>query len=213
MRFKSPHRLISWTAAAVLALVLPGGLLAFRSSLQPEEIEDAYSLGRSGNREELANFLKSYEHDFSYPASNPDVYVQSVEFETPYEQIVLRSVQTNGYSKFQAAEDYRANPRLVVVRVVTALKINYGGPIPADDGYRVVVFQSNPIEPRNVSNRVACNPYSPTAYPGITDCTVYTREIRLSFDASQFDPGHATVNVHLPGGQTLATSYDLSKLK
>lgn len=206
--------MIPWSAvAATLALLLPAAALAFHSSLQPEEIEDAYSLGQTTNHEDLANFLKLYEHDFPYPAGNPDVYVQSVEFETPYEQIVLRSARTNGYSKFQAAEDYRANPRLVVVRVVTALKLNYGGPIPAEDAYRVVVSQSNPIAPRNVSNTVTCNPYSPTAYPSVTNCTVYTREIRLSFDSSQFVPGRATVGVELPGGQSLETTYNLSKLK
>lgn len=206
--------MIPWLAvAATLVLLLPAAASAFHSSLQPEEIEDAYSLGQTTSHEDLANFLKLYEHDFPYPAGHPDVYVQSVEFETPYEQVVLRSARTNGYSKFRAAEDYRANPRLVVVRVVTALKINYGGPIPATSDYRVVVSQENPIAPRNLSNTVTCNPYSPTAYPGIADCTVYTREIRLSFDAAQFAPGRAAVRVELPGGQSLETSYNLSNLK
>lgn len=200
-------------AAAFVGLLLPLGAFAFRSSLQPEEIDDAYSLGQSGNQEELRDFFKQYRHDFQNRADNSDVYLQSVEFQTPYEQIVLRSEQTNGYSEFRAAEDYRANPGLVVVRVLTAIKINYSGPIPPASDYGVVVSQENRIAPRNISNTVTCNPFSPTVYPGIANCTVYTREIRLSFDASQFEPGRAMVRVELPAGQSLETSYDLSRLK
>src|SRR5580693_5184920 len=67
---------------------------AFNSSLQPEEVQDAYSLGQTTNHEELADFLKQYQHDFQYPADHPVAFVQSVEFQTPYEQIVLRTLRT-----------------------------------------------------------------------------------------------------------------------
>jgi hypothetical protein len=101
----------------------------------------------------------------------------------------------------------------VVVRVITGLRINYAGPAPPDDSYHVVVLQGNPIEPRNMTNKVTCDPYSATAYPVNTNCTVYTREILLSFDAAQFGPGQATVKVSLPENQSLETSFNLNKLK
>jgi len=194
------------------------GLLALKasavnSSLQPEEVQDAYSLGQTSNHEELADFLNQYEHDFKYPADNPVAYVQSVEFQTPYEQIVLRAMRTIGYSKFKADEDYRANPGLIIVRVVVALKLNYSGLVPAADSFQVVASQTKPIEPRKTTSNLICDPYSLFSPTVSNDCSIYTREILLSFDAVQFAPGRANVKVTLPFGQSLETKYNLDKLK
>src|ERR1019366_1667910 len=101
-------------AVALCGLLSPNAR-AFNSTLQPEEVQEAYSLGQTTNHEELADFLNQYEHDFKYPANNPVAYVQSVEFQTPYEQIVLRTLRTIHYTKFQADGDYRANAGLVIV--------------------------------------------------------------------------------------------------
>ena len=189
--------------------------LAIDTSLPPEEIEQARSLGRTSNHEDLAAFLKQYEHDFPYPSDHPIAYVQSVEFQTPYEQIVLRAMRNYAYTKFQAADDYHANPGLILVRVVTSLKINYVGPPPPADAYTVVVSQSKTIEPRNTVNAATCDPNSQLIYPYPvnTDCTVYTREIVLSFDADQFAPGRVTVKVMLREGGSLETTYNLNRLK
>lgn len=199
--------------AFALCAFLSLNALAFSSVLQPEEVQDAYSLGQASNHEELADFLNQYEHDFKYPSDNPVAFVSSVEFRTPYEQIVLRSLQTTQYSKFQAEEDYQADPGLVVVRVMVSLKINYSGPAPHADSFKVAVFQTKPIEPRNVTSTVLCDPYNPTDNPMLGNCIAYTREILLQFDAGQFTPGRATVRVKLPFGQSMETKYNLDKLK
>lgn len=187
--------------------------LAFNSSLQPEEVQDAYSLGQTANREKLAGFLNRYEHDFQYPSDNPAAYVQSVEFQTPYEQIVLRAHRTINYSKFQAEDDYQANPGLVVVRVVVSLKLNYSGPEPPAGSFKVAVSQAKSIEPRKVTSNVICNPFNWNDNSVAVNCTAYTREILLQFDAGQFAPGRATVKVGLLFGRSLETKYDLDKLK
>ena len=200
---------------AFCALLTLNGL-AFDTSLPPEEIEEAYSLGQTGNHQELAEFLKPYEHDFLFPNDHPPAYVQSVEFQTPYEQIVLRSLHGGAtYGKFQADEAYRANPGLVLVRVVVALRINYGGPLPPADSFRVGVSQAKPIEAQKTTNTLICDPYSQVPIPNGTnsDCSAYTREILLSFDAGQFAPGMATVKVALPFSRSLETKYNLDKLK
>ncbi len=138
------HRIASPRARAVriqlfllvLCALLSLNALALGTSLQPEEVEAAYSLGQTSNHEELADFLNQYEHDFKPAADNPVAFVSSVEFQTPYEQIVLRSLRTNQYSRFKAQEDYQANPRLVIVRVIVALKTGYSGPAPAADSFQ-----------------------------------------------------------------------------
>jgi hypothetical protein len=197
----------------LLCVLLSINALAFNLSLQPEEVEKAYSLGKTSNHEELADFLSQYEHDFKVPADNSIAYVSSVEFQTPYEQIVLRSLRTTQYSKFQAQEDYQADPTLVIVRVIVALKTGYSGPEPPADSFKVVVSQAKPIEPRNVTGTVLCNPLYTTEVPTFSDCVAYTREILLQFDAVQFAPGRATVKVTVPYRKSMQTSYDLDKLK
>lgn len=203
----------------VLALcgLLPLNALAFNSHLQPEEVEDAYSLGKTSNHEELADFLNQYEHDFKVPADNSIAYLSSVEFQTPYEQIVLRSLKTIQYSRFQAQEDYQANPRRIIVRVIVALKSAYAGPEPPGDSFRVLVSQAKSIEPGNVTTNVLCNPYYTNVYSEQSqtsgNCLVYTREILLQFDAKQFAPGRATIQVMLPGGKSMQTTYNLDNLK
>src|SRR5579863_2066816 len=158
----------------IFFLVLCGFLslsaLAFNSYLQPEEVEKAYSLGKTSNHEELADFLNQYEHDFKVPADMSIAYVSSVEFQTPYEQIVLRSLRTVQYSKFQAQQDYEANPTRVIVRVIVALKTGYSGPEPPADSFSAVVSQARPIAPLNAASTVLCNPLYTTEVPTFSDC-------------------------------------------
>jgi hypothetical protein len=221
MKFKNSYGLTSTRAHAVrvnasavaLFALLSLNALAFNSSLQPEEIQDAFSLGQPTNHEELASFINQYVHNFKYPSDNPVAFVQSVEFQTPYEQIVLRTERTSGYTKFQAEQDYRANPGLVIVRVVVSLKTGYSGPEPPADSFKIAISQAKPIEPHEMTGKVICNPYNWNGNPTVANCVAYTREILLQFDARQFAPGRATIKVDLPFGTSLETKYSLDKLK
>ena len=186
---------------------------AIKLSLQPEEVEDAYSLGQTSNHDELRDFLNQYEHDFKYTSNNTMAFVQSVEFQTPYEQIVLRSQKTIQYSKFRASEDYQANPTLVIVRAVVSLKAGYSGPTPPADSFKVSVSQANGIAPRNVTSNVLCDPSNYNYSSPVAECLAYTREILLQFDTSQFAHGSATVRVTLPYAQPMETKFNLDKLK
>lgn len=201
----------------VLCAVFSLNALAFDSFLQPEEIQDAYSLGQTFYHEKLADFLNQYEHDFNAPADDSIAYVSSVEFQTPYEQIVLRSLKTVQYSKFQAQEDYQANPTRVIVRVIVALKSGYSGPEPPSDSFKVLVSQAKPIEPGNTTSTVLCDPFSTNVYTdqiqSFGNCLGYMREFLLQFDAKQFAPGKATIKVTLLNGKSMETKYNLDNLK
>jgi hypothetical protein len=205
-------KLQTLTFLLFLCTLFAWNVSAFKLSLQPEEVEDAYSLGQSSNHEELRDFLNQYEHDSKYPPNNPIAFVQSVEFQTPYEQIVLKSQKTNQYSKFRASEDYLANPTLVIVRAVVTLKNGYTGPTPTTDSFKVSVSQASEIEPRNVTSNLLCDPSNYADNPAVL-CLGYTREILLQFDASEFAHGNATVRVTLPYSQPLETKFNLDKLK
>jgi len=202
-------------AALKLTLLLVGVWLliattsfAFSYPLQPEKVREAYSLGQTRGHEELGNFFKKYIHHFPYPAEKPTAYVESVEFRTPYEQIVLRSLQAARYTPFQADEDYQVNPGLVLVRFVVSYKSNYVGPLPPLDAFRFHVLQDEAIEPRKQTNGIVCNPYIDGSH-----CLNYIREVLLWFDAEQFAPGVATIKIETPEGATVKAKFDLDQLQ
>lgn len=211
MGWNTEPRSYRWVVSLVcLALLLPVNVFPFEYPLQPEAVEQAYSLGRTRNHEELSDFLNKYEHDFKPPAVSQIVYVTSVEFQTPYDQIVLKSFHSMQYDKFKAAEDYQAGAGAVFVRVVVALRMNYTGPVPAADSLQVKVSQTRPIEPAETTTRTLCNPYNVAEWGS---CSTYTCEILLRFDHHQFGPGKVTVKVFLPEDKSLETQFNLDKLK
>ena len=215
MKNAASARFHGWIVAlAWLAVLFPVVVFALDYPLQPEEVEQAYSLGRTTNHEELADFLKKYEHDFQYPSDNPIAYVTSIEFQTPYEQVVLKSFQSTQYDKFKAAEDYRAGAGAVFVRVVVALRRNLSGPVPAPDSFQVTVSQREQMNAVNTTTRVLCDPYNLVSpYGGPDSCQIYMREILLRFNHGQFGPGKVTVKVLLPQDKSLETQFNLSRLK
>lgn len=196
-----------------LALLFPIDAFPITHPLAPEDVQNAYSLGKTTHAENLNAFLSQYQRTFAYPSSKPFAYLQFVEFQTPYEQIVLRSRETPGYSKFQAADDYKANPGLIRVRVLASLRNDYSGPVPPEDSFQVAVSQARGITPRDVDTSVPCNPYNPLVYSTVANCEAYTREIDLTFDVSQFLSGRVRVKVMLPQSADQEIVFDLSRLK
>jgi hypothetical protein len=180
--------------------------VAFNYPLQDEHVREAYFLGRTTNNEKLTDFYKQYVHDFPFPASGRYFsVVESVEFRTPYEQIVLRSrLNLNQYSAQEAAEDYRAQPNLVIVRAMISYKMNYIGPLPPTSSFKVHVSQADPIEEKQLTVEPICSQWQ--------ECGVTRFAILLWFDAEQFASGPAKIKIVTPDGQTLRTEFDLDKL-
>ncbi len=100
---------------AVCALVAPTAL-AFHKHLTPEQVREAYFIGRDQNHRDA--FFAAYTHAPQQPNSGPNV--QSIEFWTPYQQVALRA-RNAGFDYFppDAEEDYLVNPiHEVIVRVL-----------------------------------------------------------------------------------------------
>ncbi len=85
------HQSVRVFGAALLitALTLANSARGLSYPLSSDEIREAYYLGRSTDGSKLAKFFGKYVHKFPYPAKGP--YVESVELQTPYEQVVLAS--------------------------------------------------------------------------------------------------------------------------
>lgn len=210
----APFRFLQGTIfLACLAILLPIGVLAIEYPLPTDQVDQAFSLGRSTDPEERADFLAPYQHIFQYPGSTPMAYVKSIELETPYEQVVLKSMRVPEYDESKAEEDYQAGGGTVILRAVVALEVGYDGAIPLDDNFDVTVSQGSRIEPQETKTTILCNPLNPFAKYPIDPCKVYTREYLLRFGQGQFGKGKATVKVKMPGGKSIETRFDIDKLK
>lgn len=208
-------------AALCIIVCLAGAqcVVAFVHRLQSEQIRDAYSLGDTTNNGELEGFLHQYVRYFPDPPKGP--YIQSVEFRTPFEQIVLRaSEHPANYDEQTAERDYDAEPALVVVRVLVYSTPTYPGTMHPPDpksvgvwsaedflrGFRFVVAQKRSLQPRRVSRRLLC--------PIAGTCDLFDAyEVQLDFDSSQFTSGVASVTVTTPDGQHVEARFDLDRLK
>lgn len=209
----SSHRcIISFFLSCLLAL-LPAAVSAIEYPLPADEVDHAFSLGRTNDSRELTGFLALYKHDFQYPADRPMGYVKSIELETPYEQVVLKSMRVQEYDRSMAEEDYQAAGGTVLVRAVVALVIGYDGAIPENDNFEVAVSQGDQIEPQETNTTVLCNPLNPFAKYPEEPCREYVREYILHFNQDQFGRGKVTVKVKTPGGKSQEAKFDLEKMK
>lgn len=186
------------------------GAYAFEYPVPPDDVLEAYYLGQTSDHAKLANFYQRYIQHLPYPSSHPIAYVESVEFRTPYEQIVLRSqMHLNRQTALEADDEYQKNPGLVQVRIVVSFKAGYESvwQPPDLDRYKISVSQGKVIEPKGTPSTGICNPSSEGA------CTNLRVEFTLRFDAEQFRQGVTTVKVVTPEGQAFQTKFDLTRLK
>lgn len=203
--------LASWLSAAAPAE-------AFLYPLSPEEVREAYFLGRTTQDEEVVKFIEPYLHRLPYPQKGP--YVESVEFRTPYEQIVLKTRQNLSNYSSQDAEHYSQHPELVVIRVLIFLTFTYQGPdvkSPADTvrlwtyqdllkDFAFRVEQQRDIRPKKIVAGPAC--------PFPNQCEPFDGfEVLLQFEADQFTSEKLTVQVTTSNGQDVRSEFDLAKLK
>jgi hypothetical protein len=189
-----------------LCLLASQSAVAVNYPLQEEQVREGYFLGRTTDGEKLTDFYKQYVHYLPFPARGPYFsHVESVEFRTPYELVVLRSREKlNQYSALEADEDYRAHPNLIAIRVMISFKSGYAGPIPLANSFKVRVSQADPIEPKKLTTQSICSVWQ--------DCGVTRFAVLLWFDAEQFASGAARVKITTPDGQILKTEFDLDKL-
>lgn len=186
---------------------------AFYYPLQETKIREAYLLGRSGDTAKITALLDPYARHFPFPPTGPRV--ESVEFRTPYAQVVRRSREhSNDYDLDQAEKDYASQPGLVVVSVIvySALISSESATHPSDRhepadpwlGFHFLVSQDHSIVPKNMRGRsLSGGRYDRGA----------RKEVLMEFDASEFGSGTAKVRVTTPDGQTVDAEFDLDALK
>jgi hypothetical protein len=204
--------------SALLTLTVPNAE-SFSYPLSPEQVREAYFLGETTDDQKVVTFLDLYIHRLPYPKKGP--YVESVEFRSPYEQVVLRSRQhLNNYSAADAQRDYDGNPKLVLLRILIFATPSYTGPTPPTKqsgvwrwtyedfvkGFQFAIAQERTLEPQKVTVGPACPPPN--------QCEPFSGvEVLLQFEAEQFTPGIANIQIRTPDGQEVRTEFNLDALK
>jgi hypothetical protein len=185
---------------------------AYVHPLSQESIREAHFLAHTPDAKKRAAFFERYTRHFPLPVKGP--YVESIEFQTPYEQAVLRSLRHwNNYDAQQAEKDYAAQPDVVMVRILihsTPTYPRFGadssdsqdraamGPGDFWPGFQFHVAQEQSVQPKMVNSRPLRGGQ---------------REALLEFDAAQFGSGTASVEVTTPDGQIVRAEFDLDELK
>ncbi len=205
--------LASVVAFAVSAALAPVAL-AFHHHLSPEDVREAYFIGRDQNHR--GAFFANYVHSPQLPDTGPDL--ASIEFRTPYEQVAIRARDaSDDYFAPDAAQDYVEHPiHEVIVRVLifdTQTFYFHGNASAADAArtFKYLISQNGrQLEPSKLTadgtETLGLGSAGSGVEPGI--------DVHLHFDTSQFksdDP--VTVEVLAPTGQTYSTTFDLAQLK
>jgi hypothetical protein len=211
----------TWLGAVALSLLTLASA-AFEYPVRDYSVREAYFLGRRKD-EKTAQFLARYVQRFPLPKSGP--HVAEVEFRTPFEQIVLRARNApDGYSSQRAAQEYRAQAERVVVRVLIYLTPTYPAHTPIhiliyepielrpEDFWREFDIRVNQKDDEVAPRRISGKPIYTTAdvggLPGLIGA-----EVELEFDAADFSPEPARVEILAPDGQRVRAVFDLEKLR
>lgn len=194
------------------ALIAPPAL-AFHDHLSPEQVRDAYFIGRDQNHRDA--FFANYAHSPQLPDTGPDV--ASIEFRTPYEQVAIRARdnQWRNYFPPDAEKDYEGHPAEVIVCVLI-----YETPTfyfaatnaqPDTGGFKFHISQGG--HSINYAT-VTVDDTLPVGAGSNGSGGFNGMDIHLHFDSSQFkSDAPVTVDVLAPNGQTYSTTFDLAALK
>lgn len=218
-----PNILRSFLAVSISILLIAPASLAFNTPLSDEAIREAYFLGQRRD-ETMANFLERYKQHLSVPESGP--HIASVEFLTPFAQLVLRSKDHSvGYSAQQAALEHRGEEEVVVVKIELLFTASYGALIqkPTHDSSRSPMgfeFRASDfwkdvdvqVMDRDRVLKPAKFRGEPVYFCG-DGCVLAGATLQLEFPARFFDSESASVHVVPPQGPEVWVDFDLVALR
>lgn len=197
----------------LIGLLAPQFSAAFEHPLRSYSIWEAYLHGARNN--EGPAFLARYAKQLPLP--NSGAHVAAVEIRTPYEQVVLRALQRAvDYSPQQAERDYRAQPDVIVVRVLINLTPTYPYLVNTSQGRHSV--QLRPVDFwRDFSIRLiqikAVTPKKIAGTPVFSRSGLTGAEVELDFDAAEVISAPARIEVLMPDGHRVDAEFNLEKLR
>jgi hypothetical protein len=203
----------------VAALIIPTDSYAFNSLLSEEAVREAYFLGQRRD-ESTTRFLAKYKQLLSRPDTGP--HIASVEFLTPFAELVAHSRDTVEYSAQQAEEEHRGHEETVVINLEVVLTESYGALIqrptsnhsgaPIGFAFRSPDFWKD-IEIQVIAKDKIIKPTRFDGTPIYLDDVMSGATMRLEFPARAFDSDSVTVRVVPPEGPEVFVDLDLAALR
>jgi hypothetical protein len=219
-----PLPLHSIVAVTLALLLLPSPAQAFNFPLSDEAIREAYFLGQRRD-ESMTQFLARYKKTLPLPDSGPRI--ATVEFLTPFANLILASSQRTNYSAQQAALDHRTQEEHVSIAIQVQLTKSYGAFVAAPTGPRAgsptgytlrspdfwkdidvqVVMDDKTLEPKEFTGEpnYLCGDEGGCVLTGAT--------LRLELPAKLFTSDSATVQIAPPEGPDVSVEFDLAALR
>jgi hypothetical protein len=220
----------AFRGAALTALLLVLGFASnngYEVPLTPSDVHEAWTIGQRNDRatsEAFAPYLKQFTE-----GSKASPHLAEIDVLTPFAQVLEQSTQKpSGFSEQQAIGAYQGRGDTVMVRIRLMLPAAYPqaersprAP-PAShtqsallrpenfwQSFKFAVKQRGKvIPPRSVHNKAV---YS--AATKATPSTLDGQTVWLEYDAKSIASDELTVEVTPPEGQTIATTFDLRKLR
>lgn len=216
---KSNRWMTGVSLVAALALAIP--VYALDYPLSETAIRDAFMTG-NGHNDRSNELFGKYKHDFSFGDATDGPYIASISIMTPYEQVAERGATAANYHTEEAEQEFLGRQLPFLVRIQIQFTQNYpayatqhaGGaysllqPLPdVQNDFQIDVSQDRTIAPKATREYMVNSWFSDTVWgnAGIV--------IEEAFDPSEIDSSQLTIDVHAPGDQDVATTFDLAELR
>jgi hypothetical protein len=197
--------------------------LAFTVPLPEESVRDAYFLGQRRG-EAVTEYLAQYQKNLPAPAKGP--WISSIEFLTPFAQLVLYSSKQMSYSAQQAVIDHRGQKETVSIEIVIQLTKSYPALITKDTGSRSGTSSGFTIRPGDfwkyfkakvsVGDKVI-EPDDFTGEPNYVcsenGCSLLGATLSMEFPAEVLNAESVTVSVLPPEGDQVAVEFAAERLR
>lgn len=210
----------AFLAASLAFLIVSPQSFAFSSPLSDEAIREAYFLGQRRD-ESMARFLAKYKQLLSKPDTGP--YIASVEFLTPFAELVAHSRDTAEYSAQQAEQEHRGHEETVAINLEVVLTESYGAliqrPTSNHSGAPIGFAFRSPDFWKDIEIQVIAKDkvIKPTRFDGapiyLDEGVLSGATVQLEFPARAFDSDSVTVRVIPPEGPDVSVDFDLAALR
>lgn len=188
-----------------LVVLAPGAVAYYRYS-NASAIQEAFELGRKNNEDTTA-FLTRYSRQYSTPQKG--LYVSSIEFLTPYAQLVNDAMlDMANENVYDVQRKYASRPDMVLVRVRVYSTPTRMLPSADEDIWREITIRVSDAKELK-SKKKSLN----LVYPGDDAIGFDYADMELQFDAKDIDSAPITIEVFSLDGQRVEAKFDLAKLK
>ena len=218
---------VSGSSAVVmaLALLLATPALAFNFPLSDEAIREAYFLGQRRDVS-MNEFLARYKKALPVPDSGPQI--SSVEFLTPFAQLILVSSRRANYSAQQAAQEHRGAEEIVAITIQVQLTPSYGAftaaPASSQSGSPTQFTLRSSDFWKDIGVQVVMDDkvLEPTDFTGEANygcsregggCVLTGATLRIELPAKLFTSNSTTVVIDPPEGPEVSVDFNLVGLR